>query len=206
MPSCQTFIVAVQLSNTSDITAREGSSFERECNALRERKMETILEPGETPLRTAEGNTGDARSRFAPSADGEPVLVTPRQVPGGAADEAGSPSSTRSKHWLARTASQKWLEGQETPRPASLEILPVSFLWWMWQACPLQTILFACMHPTFGCILATVHLHAQAQPLDMSMQVSVLRGRQCTPPKYAWHTISEFRQLETSDTHAGTEG
>ena len=118
----------MQLSHTSDITAREGSSFERECNALRERKMETILEPGETPLRTADGNAGDARSRFARSADGAPVLATPRQAPGGAADEAGSPSSTRSKHWLARTASEKWLEGQGTPRPANEETLPVSIL------------------------------------------------------------------------------
>lgn len=129
--------VALQLSHTSDITAREGSSFEREREALRERKMETILEPGETPMRTAEGSP--ERSRFARSADGAPVLATPRQEPGAAADEAGPPSSTRSKQWLARTASEKWLEGHGTPRPASKDTLPVSVPMHMWEACLLQT-------------------------------------------------------------------
>ena len=121
----ETCCVAMQLSHTSDITAREGSSFERERDALRERQMETIPEPGETPMRTAEGSPEDARSRFARSADGAPVLATPRQERGAAADEAGSPSSTRSKQWLARTASEKWLEGHGTSRPVSTETLPV---------------------------------------------------------------------------------
>ena len=98
--------------------------------------METILEPGETPLRAAaEGAPGDMRSRFVPSADGGAVLATPRQAPGGAADEAGSPSSTRSKQWLARTASEKWLEGHGTPRSASGAALPVSLPMQEWEAC-----------------------------------------------------------------------
>ena len=93
--------LAVQLSHTSDITGRE-SSFERERNALRERQMETILEPGETPLRNAEGHVSDRRGLFARSADGGmSVLATPRREPGGGADKAGSPSSARSKEWLA---------------------------------------------------------------------------------------------------------
>ena len=100
----------MQLSHTSDITGRE-SSFERERNALREHPMETILEPGETPLRNAEGNVSDRRGLFARSADGGmSVLATPRREPGGGADGAGSPSSTRSRQWLA---------GLGTPRSAS---------------------------------------------------------------------------------------
>lgn len=81
--------------------------------------METIPEPGETPLRDADGTTG--RGLFARSADGGmPVLATPRRE-AGAADEAGSPSSARSKQWLARTASEKLRDGQGTPRLASEE-------------------------------------------------------------------------------------
>ena len=138
--------------------------------------METILEPGETPMRTAEGSAGDARSRFARSADGAPVLATPRQAPGGGADEAGSPSSTRSKHWLARTASEKWLEGQETPRPASVETLLVSILKRMWRAYPLQTMQSSYMHCLL-CLCTCYRAHVPAHSLIIHIRVSVQRGR-----------------------------
>jgi hypothetical protein len=110
-------IAVLQLSHTSDITAREGSSFEKERDALRERKMETILEPGETPLRTAEGSAAVQRGLFARSVDGAvPLQATPRSARH-AADEADSPSSARSK---------KWLEGLGTPRSAAKRSPPVS--------------------------------------------------------------------------------
>ena len=104
------------MSNTSDITGHEGSSFERERDALRERKMDTIPEPGETPMRAGEGSAG-GRRLFARSADGGlPLLATPGRAPG-AADKAASPASARSKQWL---------EGLRTPRGGTSVDPPVS--------------------------------------------------------------------------------
>lgn len=81
--------------------------------------METILEPGETPLRAAEGNAAERRGLFARSADGAlPTQATPRSARR-TADEAGSPSSARSK---------KWLEGLGTPGSAAKRRPPVSLL------------------------------------------------------------------------------
>ena len=106
----------MQVSNTSDITGHEGSSFERERDALRERKMDTIPEPGETPMRAGEGSAG-GRRLFARSADGGlPLLATPGRAPG-AADKAASPASARSKQWL---------EGLRTPRGGTSVDPPVS--------------------------------------------------------------------------------
>ena len=109
-------LCALQVSNTSDITGHEGSSFERERDALRERKMDTIPEPGETPLRDGEDSSG-GRRLFARSADGGlPILATPGSAPCGA-DTAASPASARSKQWL---------EGLRTPRGGTSVIPPVS--------------------------------------------------------------------------------
>ena len=104
------------MSNTSDVTGHEGSSFERERDALRERKMDTIPEPGETPLRDGEGSSGGCRL-FARSADGGlPLLATPGRAPN-AANKAASPASARSKQWL---------EGLRTPRGAPSATPPLS--------------------------------------------------------------------------------